>query len=155
MNYCVDSINNYYQKDEFNKIVDEIYLLTKHLNKIYPEYKKWFYDKQIKGCLNGKRNILFIKNENEKIIGMSSLKKDNYEKKICTLFVKEEYRNKGYGNLLLEKSLSYLETINPLVTIAEENIFMFEKIIKKYDWKLTDIRKNGNVCEYVYNKNTN
>ncbi len=63
------------------KLADEIYELTIHLNGTYPGYKEWFCDKQIKGCLTPNRNIIFVKNEDGKIIALSYLKKDDEEKK--------------------------------------------------------------------------
>lgn len=62
-------------QESFMKLADEIYELTIHLNGTYPGYKEWFYDKQIKGCLTTNRNIIFVKNEDGKIIALSCLKK--------------------------------------------------------------------------------
>lgn len=62
-------------QESFMKLADEIYELTVHLNGTYPGYKEWFYDKQIKGYLTPNRNIIFVKNEDGKIIALSCLKK--------------------------------------------------------------------------------
>lgn len=140
MNYQIDNICNYINSElKFFKISKEIYLLTKHLNEIYPGYKDWFYNKQIKGCLELNRNIIFIINNEDNIIGISSLKKINNEKKICTLYVLEEYRNKGIKKLLLEKSFEYLETDKPLITINEDNLDKFKNTIEEYNWELVEI----------------
>lgn len=145
----IDNIKNYLSEDksqEFERIVNNIYLMTEHLNATYPGYKEWFFDKQVKGCYTPSRNIIFIKNENDSIVGISCLKKDDEERKICTLFVDPTYRKHGIGNILLEESIKFLETTKPLATLAEDKLSMFEKIIKKYDWKLTEI------ADDVYNK---
>ena len=74
----IDNIKNYIletNQESFMKLADEIYELTIHLNGTYPGYKEWFYDKQIKGCLTPNRNIIFVKNEDGKIIALSCLKK--------------------------------------------------------------------------------
>lgn len=140
MDYQIDNICNYINSElKFSKISKEIYQLTKHLNKIYPEYKEWYYNKQIKGCLDLNRNIIFIRNNEDNIIGISSLKKTEEEKKICTLFILEAYRNKGIKKILLEKSFEYLETEKPLITISEENLDIFKNTIKEYNWKLVEI----------------
>ena len=55
-----DYINN---PQKLNKIISELYEFTSHLNKYYPNYKNWFYDKQIKESLMQKRDILFMKDK--------------------------------------------------------------------------------------------
>lgn len=153
----IDNIKNYISKtnqENFMKIADEIYELTIHLNGTYPGYKEWFYNKQIKGCLTPSRNIIFIKNEEGKIIALSCLKKDEKEKKICTLYVLDKYRKQGIGILLLEESMKFLETTKPLATFAEDKLPMLEKIIAKYNWELTEIVDgiyNDNIREFCFN----
>lgn len=155
MDYQVDNICNYINSEEkFLKIADEIYLLTEHLDKSYPDYKIWFYNKQIKGCIDLNRNIIFVRNNEGKIIGISSLKKTNEEKKICTLFILEPYRNRGIKNLLLNKSFLYLETEKPLITISEEKLNIFQKTIEEYHWRLTEIVEGiyrNNSKEFCFN----
>lgn len=153
----IDNIKNYISEanhENFMKLADEIYGLTIHLNGTYPGYKEWFYDKQIKGCLTPNRNIIFIKNEEGKIIALSCLKKDEEEKKICTLFVSDEYRKQGLGSLLFEESMKFLETTKPLVTFTEDKLPMFEKMVTKYNWELTEIVDgiyNNGIREFCFN----
>lgn len=153
----IDNIKNYISEanhENFMKLADEIYGLTIHLNGTYPGYKEWFYDKQIKGCLTPNRNIIFIKNEEGKIIALSCLKKDEEEKKICTLFVSDEYRKQGLGSLLFEESMKFLETTKPLVTFTEDKLPMLEKMITKYNWELTEIVDgiyNNGIREFCFN----
>ncbi len=152
----IDNIKNYLQDDktnEFTSIINEIYLMTEHLNLTYPNYKEWFFDKQVKGCYTPNRNIIFIKNNNH-IIGVSCLKKEENERKICTLFVDNNYRMKNIGNILLEKSFEFLETTKPLITFTEDKLPMFLKIIEKYDWQLTNIvesKYNNELKELYFN----
>lgn len=153
----IDNIKNYISETNQESLIslaDEIYELTIHLNGTYPGYKEWFYDKQIKGCLSPNRNIIFIKNEEGKIIALSCLKKDEEERKICTLFVSDEYRRQGLGSLLFEESMKFLETTKPLVTFSEDKLPMFEKIITKYNWELTEIVDgiyNDGIREFCFN----
>ncbi len=145
----IDEIKRYLtadKKDEFIKITNDIYQTTEHLNKNYPGYKEWFFDKQVKGCFTPKRNIIFIRNETDEIIGFSCLKKDDEECKICTLYVNPNYRMSGVGSLLLEESIKFLETTKPLITFTEDKLPMFAKIIEKYNWELTEI------VDGIYNK---
>ena len=153
----VDTIKNYLsedKKDEYIKIVNEIYKMTEHLNDTYPGYREWFFDKQLKGCNTPYRNILFARNDEGRIVAMSCLKKDDDEKKICTLFIEPEYRNHGLGSLLFEEAMKYLGTTKPLATFSEDKLPMLAKIIEKYDWELTEIVDgiyNKGVRELCYN----
>lgn len=153
----VDSIKNYLsedKKEEFIRITSRIYAITEHLKDTYPGYKEWFFEKQVKGCYTPNRNIIFIRTNTDEIVGFSCLKKDEEEKKICTLYVDSKYRNHGIGNLLFEESMKYLETTKPLATFTEDKLPIFEEIIKKYDWHLTEIVDgiyNKGVRELCYN----
>lgn len=153
----VDNIKNYLSeelKEDFIKIIDEVYSITEHLNETYPAYRDWFFEKQVKGCYTPNRNILFIKNDDGEIIALSCLKKDEEEKKICTLFVNPNYRKHGIGSLLFEESMKFLETTKPLVTFTEDKLAMFEKIVSKYNWELTEIVDgiyNDGVRELCFN----
>ena len=153
----VDSIKNYLSDDkkgEFIRITNQIYTLTEHLNNTYPGYKEWFFEKQVKGCYTPSRSIIFIRTNTDEIVGFSCLKKDEEEKKICTLYVDSKYRNHGIGTLLFEESMKYLETTKPLATFSEDKLPIFEKIIEKYGWCLTEIVDdiyNKGVRELCYN----
>ena len=81
----IDDIKNYLsedKKDEFIKIINEVYGMTEHLNSTYPGYKDWFFDKQVNGCYTPSRDIIFVKSETGELAGISCLKKDEEEKKI-------------------------------------------------------------------------
>ncbi len=153
----VDSIKNYLQDDkhdEFVKIINEIYRLTEHLNSEYPGYHEWFFNKQVKGSLTPNRTILFVRNDAGKIVAVCCLKKDEEEKKICSLYVEPKYRNHGIGSLLFNESMKYLETTKPFATFTEDKLPMLSRIIDKYDWRLIEVVDgiyNEGVKELCYN----
>lgn len=153
----VDNIKNYFSekaKTQYEQITKEIYDMSKFLNEIYPGYEKWFYEKQLKGCNSELRNILFVKNEEGKVVGFTCLKKYENEKKICTILVDEEYRRNGIGTLLFEESMKFLGTSKPLITFPEDRAEMFKSFIEKYEWELTDVIEdayNPGVKEFCYN----
>ena len=142
------------KKEEFIRITNQIYTLTEHLNNVYPGYKEWFFKKQVNGCYGPNRNIIFIKENTDEIVGFCCLKKDEEEKKICTLYVDPKCRNHGIGNILFEESMKYLEMTKPLATFSEDKLPMLIKIIEKYDWQLTEVVDgiyNEGVRELCYN----
>ena len=124
------------------KIIDEIYELTKEIGNTYSDYKEWFYNKQTK---EENRKTIYLKTNNE-IIGVVNLKKE--ENKLCTIYLKEEYRNIGISNILLEEAFKYLDTTNPYLTCDKNNLKYLKNIIKKYNWKKTGIINN----EIEFNK---
>ena len=143
----IDSIKNYIGNENFETISKDIFTFIKPLEKEYPDIENWFYNKQLKE-LND-RDILFIK-DNDSIIGVVCLKKS--ENKICTFFIKENYRNKNLGTLLLNESIMILDTKLPFMTIPENKVSSFKYFIDKYNWILLDKKENNNhIIEYYYN----
>ena len=131
----------------FSKATNEIYLLTDYNHKQYQDYLKWYYTKNIPRVLNGTGDIIFYL-DGLTVAGLSILKKDLEEAKICTLMINEEYRKKGYSKELLESSFEYLGTDKPVITIPTNRIEEFKSIITTYDWK-ESIRTNQYLSEEV------
>ena len=79
----IESLRDYINKDEFKKLVKSIYKITSFITKDYPDYKDWFFKKQLDGVLKEERNILFVRNplNSKEIIAVASLKKSKNEKK--------------------------------------------------------------------------
>ena len=137
-------------KDEnFSKAVNDIYLLTDHNKKQYPDYYKWFFSKNIPRVINGTGDIIFYLDETE-IVGVSILKNEN-EKKICTFMINPKYRKKGNSKILLEDSFEYLKTEKPVITIPEFRLDEFASIIKAYNWNETSTIDNYFSKEIEFN----
>jgi len=138
----------------FMKFAQISYFITDFLCNDYPKYLEWFCKKQIPGLFNGTREIVLYTIDN-KVAGVAFLKKDSTESKLCTLFIVEEYRRMHIATKILEYSFKYLGTTKPLASINEFELPLFENIIKKYNWKLTQIKKKGYYNnfsrEFVYN----
>ena len=135
--------------EEFYRKINEIYELTKFNVIQYSSYEKWFYEISLPRILNNLGEI-FYKEVNGNVIGVCICKKD-CERKICTIFVKEEFRNNGIGTNLLNSAFTYLQTTKPVISISKINIKYFSKIIKKYCWVLSYIG-HYNEVEFFYNE---
>ena len=100
-------------------------------------------------------NFLINSKINNNVAGVAFLKKDDTESKICTFLITEDYHRKNIATKMLERAFSYLGTTKPLITIADYKIPMFEHIIKKYNWELTQTMSEGyyntTSREMVYN----
>ena len=124
-------------RKNFSKATNEIYLLTDYNHAQYQDYLKWYYTKNIPRVLDGSGEIIFYL-DGLIVAGLSILKKDETESKICTLLINEEYRKKGYGKELLESSFDFLGTDKPLITIPQKRIEEFNSFINTYNWQETE-----------------
>lgn len=145
--YIISKMTN----KNFSEAINRIYQLTDYNNLQYPEYCKWFYTKNIPRIFAGNGEMIFYL-DGFQIVGLSILKKDEIEKKICTLLINEEYRKKGYSKLILEDSFDYLGTSKPLITIPEKRIEEFSNIIKAYDWIETSNTEEYLSKEIIFNE---
>lgn len=137
----IESLKDYANKKEQEDLGNKIYNLISFADTDYPNYKDWFFEKQLFETINSEnRNIFFVRNSNNKdeIIAVACLKNNN-EKKICTLYVLNKFRGQGIGNRLIEKSMDWLGTTKPLVTLTDYKYEMFKPIIDKYNWELTEV----------------
>lgn len=138
----------------FSYIVSKAYEITEESDKDYKERFTWYWKKVVPDIIRGTRNI-FLAIIDDDIAGCAILKGEETEKKICTLFVLDEYRNNGIATALLEESFKFLGTTTPLITIPEYKVSMFVPIIRKYDWRRTQIIEKGfysnHSREFVFN----
>ena len=134
----------------FSRAVNEIYLLTDYNKLQYPEYYKWYYQTNIPRILSGEGEAIFYL-DGFQIVGLTILKRDEDESKICTFLIYEEYRKKGYSSSLLEDSFGYLGTERPVITIPEKRIDEFSKIIEAYGWVPTETTDKYYSPEIIFN----
>ena len=134
-------IKQNYPYDVIKKLIDEVLLISIQVKYDYPDYKNWFLNKQVTGLYDNTRNII-IAHIDGKLVGFVSLKKTESEKKICTFYVEKRFRRNQIGLKLVEKSIEYLETEQPLITIPMDKLNEFIKIGNKYNWKVTNIIEN-------------
>lgn len=144
------------KKDKLLNLCDQLYDMTDFITDDYPKHKSWFYQKHLPAVFSEKsgRDIIFAQDETCKLYGTAFIKKDAVEKKICTLFVSDQSRGLGIGSKLVERAMEILETTKPMITIADYKLPMFEGLIRKYDWKQTQVVKglyNDRSLELVYN----
>lgn len=138
----------------FNDLYKEISLL----NNDYPNFKEWYLEKVYNGFLNNDREILLAINRTESkrinIAGLSILKLNENQKKICTLRTSPKFRRSGIATQLFEKSFEILECSKPLFTVSDFKDSDFSFHTKKYGFKkefeICDLYKRGH-AEFIYN----
>ena len=138
----------------FGKFAQSAYSVTDFVCDDYPKHFEWYWSKEIPRVFNGTGEVIVCTIDNN-IAGVAFLKKDATESKICTFLVVEGYRGKHVSTKMLEYAFKYLGTTKPLISIADYKLPMFEHIIRKYDWKLTQTMEKGyynnTSREFVYN----
>lgn len=124
----LESLQMEYQINVFN--------FLHSLNYEYPSFDKWYRslfnnDYSIKND----REIILCK-YGESIVGITILKKTEYEDKICTLRVGEGFQKNGVGRKLLELGINYMENDKPIISLDKRREHEFEKLLKHYGFKL-------------------
>lgn len=137
----------------YGRMVNRVYRFLIRLNAEYPGFGSWYWNSVEPSLAEGTKEII-IAEWKRKIIGVSIIKKDAREKKICTLRVDKAYRGNGVGKKLIQFSMLELETDLPFISVSSQRIGQFEKTFRYFGFQLQE--KNCNYyksgCdEYCYN----
>lgn len=120
--------------ERLRKIAEEIFKNISHLGALYPNFADWYFNKVVNGLVNGSRSFI-IEFRDGKFAGVAILKDTENEKKICTLSINDEFKSKGLGYKLFEKSMRLLNTDKPLASVSEDRLPEFEKIFDKLGYQ--------------------
>ena len=139
----IESLKDYIEvtpQEKFIELATKIYITTDFINNDYPDYKNWYFTKQLPGIIKNERNILFARNpeHNEDLIAIACLKKVKEDQKIRTLYVSDNARGLGIGSAIIEESMKWLGTTKPFITFPDYKLDMFKPFIEKYAWNLTE-----------------
>ena len=130
----------------------------KELRKDYPYFPAWFYTKVTQGIADGSRQLWFAVTIEDIVAGILILKKSPIEKKVCTLYVREPFRRKGVGTLMMYNAFSQLETSTPLATVSSNQLSKYEALLRHFNFHLhkeyKDYYRYGSV-EYSFNGELN
>lgn len=119
------------------------------LNKVFNEMELNLPSREIIAILNNKYEM--------QIDGLTILKKDTDECKICTLLIKESKRSNGYGSILMKESLEWLSSNNPSISVPLTKVKDMSGLLKKFNFKLSKfsvINGTGDKLEAFYNNQT-
>lgn len=118
----------------------------------YPNGAEWLSTKVFSD--DPSRLLLISQLPDGLVNGFSILKNDDFEKKICTLFVSPDFRGKGIGTALLDCSLDLLECNKPLITVSDELLLSFIPLFSRFGFENTtsyvDKYREGHT-EYSFN----
>lgn len=108
------------------------------LKKDYPRFYDWFTSKVIPGINTAQRQI-YIASPSDNldcIAGVMILKDTVQEKKICSLYVAEEYRSNKLGTKFLSLAAEVLKTEKPVITVSSTRANVFSGLFKKFGYSL-------------------
>lgn len=152
MNYKIQVLDYFSnsQKDLYNGILE----LTKSINATYKQHSKWYSEVFVPGLEKGLRKIVVAIDTQNNPIGVALLKNTPEEKKLCCIFVHQNYRRIGIFSKLLKESYKILNTTSPFFTISGKNMQQYSKAFDKPNFKFS-YKKKGvyqkNEWEYYYN----
>ena len=121
----------------FSKLVYQTYLLIDFIGEDYEHLCEWYWSKAVPWIFTNRMEF-FLALDNEKVIGVLIAKKENEERKICTLFVSKEYSHCGVATHLIKDSFEFLETTTPVITFSEYKLHYFIPIMRKYGWRIDE-----------------
>lgn len=156
MDYILKSID-YYSPDH-KGLYNGIAQLTNSINDTYPDLNDWLQKKFFPGLKDGSRKIVVAYNDLNNPMGIALLKDTPEEKKICCLFVREDYRGLGIANNLIKKSFAVLKTNKPLITVADTHLSQLQRLLDKnhftFSYKKKGAYKESNTENYFNNEAT-
>jgi GNAT superfamily N-acetyltransferase len=124
-----------------------------HLEQVYPEFRSWFDGKVSAGLRDGSRRI-FVKVRGGKITAVAIAKRTISERKLCTLWVDEDMRGKGFASALAEEAFDWLGIRTPLFSVPDLHSHEFRPLLSRWNFCETQVLRDlyrPNSKEYVFN----
>lgn len=146
MSIILQRINSSY----FQQLENDVICNLGESMEYYPKFNLWIRKVQSEIQKNN-RICLGIFEENN-IVGLSIIKNGLFKSKICTLWVHNDFRRKGLGNILFNQSMLACK-YPPIITVPQYAQFSVVKCIQKHQPKLLLAFKNKYVqgeVEYIY-----
>ena len=128
------------------------------LNLYYKDSKEWFKKNYEEILIPGEMNhseerqfIIIYDVESEcRLAGFALLKNTKKDKKIATLYVAKDWRNKGIGSLLLKEAVNYFND-RPYIFFSKEILLsnpLFSHVLVKNGFEFTEIKDDQYYFKY-------
>ncbi|MBQ3696154.1 MAG: GNAT family N-acetyltransferase [Alphaproteobacteria bacterium] len=144
-------IKSYFGYHEEHKgLYRTLFTMTQPVGEVYDNYADWFKRVFVPGLKKGERGYIVAKEEKGKVVGCALLKDTPNEKKICTLFVRSDWRGRGVGTELMKSCLKALGP-KPLLTVSHKNFPQFKPLLQRFGFELSSKRRVKDRIEYCFN----
>lgn len=120
---------------------------------LYPDFRSWFFGKVAPGLETSERFIV-VADIKGALAGVAICKRSVNERKLCTLWVQREMRERGVAGALARRAFNWLETDQPLFTVPEEKTPEFGQLVRSWNFSAPVIYQDlyrTEKAEYVYN----
>lgn len=133
----ISILNAHTEKSILLHYTGQIQLFLYDLTCDYPFFGEWL-KKVFSEIITGRRIIVILTQEGspQRVIGLTILKTYPQEKKICTIRIHKDYQRRGYGTLLVKKSLEILGISTPLATVSEKHIAAFKPFFRQFGFSI-------------------
>ncbi|MBY3433185.1 hypothetical protein HFN89_03180 [Rhizobium laguerreae] len=125
-----------------------------HLSALYPDFDRWYWGKVVPESALGTRRIDTVTRDG-RVVAVAISKKTDTERKLCTLWVKEEIKGGGHGVRLIRRACEWLGTDIPHATVPEEHIHELGPVLERLGWvetgRTVSVYRPG-MTEYIFNR---
>jgi hypothetical protein len=116
----------------------DVFASIAHLEASYPGFEAWLHAKVFPGIRNGTRRVRAVVTDGD-VRAVSIAKRDNQEKKLCTLWVAPSARTSGIGSSLAKEAFGWLGTDNPLFTVPDDRLPEFRPLLSRWGFNLIQV----------------
>jgi hypothetical protein len=128
-------------------------LVKAGVSSLYPDFQAWFYGKVIPGLQLGERCIIPCTIDS-RLAGVAICKRTLIERKLCTLWVSQDFRTRGVAVDLARDAFAWMSDSKPLFTVPEERSSEFSGFVEAFSFSEAvpyhSLYRAGRV-EYVFN----
>ena len=147
----IETFNSFHP--EHKALYTEMLTLFASFGDTYPDSATWFRETFLSGLRKAERLYIVARTEEKALAGFALIKNTPDEKKICTLFIKPEFRKRGIGKRLILQALAELGE-HPLITVSGKNLSQLQPLLKHAGFHLSAVRKGvykPDETEYYFN----
>jgi Acetyltransferase (GNAT) domain len=123
------------------------------LSEDYPNFEAWFRTRVVPGLRADTRNLIRVERAGA-LVAVGIAKREEAERKICTVRVAQSHFGRGLGLRIFDTCLRWLETDKPHLTISERKLSAFQRIFESYGFVQTSAEPSRyveRVTEFGYN----
>jgi hypothetical protein len=130
------AMSRHHRSETMNSELRAVQQFLSPLSVNYPGFDLWYTDKVIAGVVSGERYACVVR-DGDQITGVGIAKKDDRERKICTVRVDEVAIGRGTGVRIFDRLLRWLDTDRPHLTVPEQKLVHFDRIFEWYGFEMT------------------
>lgn len=120
---------------------------------LYPGFRFWFFGKVVPELKSKQRHIIVARRDGL-LGGVAVCKRSDIERKLCTLWVRPNLRERGLASELARDAFEWLDTDRPLFTVPEEHFADFSGLVGTWGFQPSTVYQGlyrTGRAEHVFN----